>query len=291
MAETQDTRPPFREQLQKQWDKGKFLCIGLDVDIDKLPRGFIGGFLSPEAMRDYRKGFYARQVIWDKFLMPIIKATSDIAGFYKPNIAFYEGNEQKQWALESTLRDLNHEYPEIPIIGDTKRADIGNTNKYYAEMFDRYGFDAMTTNPYFGGDTFPALQTNHTDRGLFVLCRTTNKGAEELQDMPISIEDAHKNHLLSDEEFEELWELRFPKINSIGGPRLKVYEMVAYLAARRWNENGQLGLVVGATHPEAFEPVRQLAPEMPFLIPGIGTQGGDLEKLSSLLRIKTIKEF
>ncbi len=297
MAET-ETRPPFRGQLQRQWNQGKFLCVGLDADIDKLPRGFKGGFPPAEVMRDPSEGFYARQVIWDKFLIPIIEATSDIVGAYKPNIAFYEGNEQKHWALESTLQDLDSKHPEIPVILDAKRADIGNTNKYYDEMFDRYyGVDAMTTNPYFGNDTFPALNANHKDRGLIVLCKTTNPGAALYQDAPIDIvryqelQALTKGSELSVEEYEKAWEAAgeyFKEMREIAGNKdsdlvgpptfLPLYRLIALRTASLAADNPNIGLVVGATHPEAFAPVRRIAGDMPFLIPGIGTQGGDLEK-------------
>ncbi len=252
-------RPPFTEQLQRKWDEGKFVCVGLDADYLKIP---IQHLLTSDRA--------AQQM---EFVTRIVEATAPWVCAYKPNIAFFEDDPEGESALLDIVRYIHRKHPDIPVIGDVKRADIGPTNKGYAKMaFERIGFDAITTNPYFGGDTFPTFQA-YENKGLIVLCRTTNPGSKELQDMPIHLDSAKETGLLTD---EELYILRntVPNLSSV----MKVYEMVAFLAANRWNTNGQLGLVVGATHPEAFAPVRRLAPDMPFLIPGIGTQGGDLEK-------------
>lgn len=252
----------FRQQLQRGWDQGKFVCVGLDADIDKLP------FHIKESSRRY---VFPRVYQQTEFLERIVDATGDIACAFKPNIAFFEDSPDGEGSLEGIIRHIRKNFPNMPIIGDVKRADIGNTNKGYARAaYDRYGFDAITTNPYFGGDTFGPFQT-HEGKGLIVLCKTSNNGSAELQDMSIDILDAEHDKLITTDEFEDLDTL-------LEGRNPRVYEMVAFMAARRWNKDGNMGLVVGATHPEAFAPVRRLAPDLPFLIPGIGTQGGDLEK-------------
>lgn len=252
-------RPSFINQLQAKWAEGKSVCVGLDADYLRIPTQhlLVGADLSR----------LSTQV---EFLTRIIDATADLVCAYKPNIAFFEDAPQGLEALEQIVTYIHRTHPDIPVIGDVKRADIGNTNRGYASMaFDRFGFDAITTNPYFGGDTFPPFQA-YENKGLIVLCRTTNPGSKELQDMPIHLDSARETGLLSDDE------LHIIRDTSPGLSVMKVYEMVAFFAANRWNANGQLGLVVGATHPEAFEPVRRLAPNVPFLIPGIGTQLGDL---------------
>lgn len=259
--EAVESRPPFREQLQNQWDQGKFLCIGLDPDYSKIPEHLI------------RKHEAQNGEVINDFVKTIIDTTHDIAAAYKPNIAFYEWDDDSSMQLWGIVDYIHALDPEIPVIGDVKRADIGNTNRGYAQMaFERYGFDAITTNPYLGGDTFPPFQS-YENKGLIVLCRTTNPGSKELQDMPIDWFNAYEEGLLSRDEWRALIDIRSGDHKPL---RLKLYEMVAFLASRRW-DNGQMGLVVGATDPTAFEPVRKLAPNMPFLIPGIGTQGGNLE--------------
>src|SRR3990167_7067008 len=156
---TTETRPSFRDQLQHQWNQGKFLCVGLDPDYSKIPQ-----FLKDR--------YSERGDVLEEFVNSIVDATADIAGFYKPNLAFYEGfwdgdRDENEGSGEERLGyiidRIHGRNPEISVIGDGKRADIGATNKYYDKMFNRYGFDAMTTSPYLGGDTFPSLQATHPD--------------------------------------------------------------------------------------------------------------------------------
>ncbi len=178
----------------------------------------------------------------------------------------------KRSNLRGAVDQIHSEFPGVLVIGDVKRAGIGVTNMGYARMaFEKYDFDAITTNPYFGADTFPPF-LNYEGRGLIVLCRTTNPGSAELQNMPVWLSQARDEELVTRQEYDKLGDL-------IGRPFIRMYELVAFFAAERWSKDtDQLALVVGATHPEAFAPIRKLAPNIPFLIPGIGTQGGDLEK-------------
>ncbi len=195
------------------------LCIGLDPDLDLLPK--------VKAL-DFNKA--------------IIDATVDLVCAYKPNLAFYQVLSSKGISLlESTIKYI----PEgIPIICDAKYGDIGNTAKVYAEaIFSTLGFDAVTINPYLGLDSIEPF-INYRDRGVFVLCRTSNPGAADFQSLSCAT-------------------------------NLALYEVVAQ-KAKEWNIYGNIGLVVGATYPEELRQIRQLCPEMPLLIPGIGAQGGDL---------------
>jgi len=195
-----------------------WLCIGLDPDPELMP-----------------------EVDVLQFNKAIIEATSDLVCAYKPNLAFYEALGVEGLAvLEKTIKFVPG---DIPVIGDAKRGDIGNTAKAYARaLFSVLGFDAATVSPYLGFDSIEPF-INHQDKGVFVLCRTSNKGAADFQD------------LRTDD--------------------LPLYEAVAR-KAREWNTRGNIGLVVGATYPEELKKVRSICPEMTLLIPGIGAQGGDL---------------
>jgi len=177
------------------------------------------------------------------FLQEIVDATSDIACAYKPNLAFFEalGPEGMQILLESVRSVPRH----IPIIADAKRCDIGNTSRMYARaLFDIYKFDAVTVNPYGGREGVQPF-IDYTDRGVFVWCRSSGPGAADIQDLTLSS----------------------------GTP---LYEAVA-AQANQWNTHGNVGLVVGATWPEQIERVRDICPGMLLLLPGVGSQAGDLE--------------
>ena len=201
------------------------LCIGLDPDPDLLP---IDDVL--------------------EFNKAIVDATSDLVCAYKPNLAFYEA---MGWKGMKILHNTVKYIPDaIPVIGDAKRGDIGNTSKAYAKaLFDVMDFDAVTVNPYLGQDSLEPF-LSYPDRGVFILCRTSNPGALDIQTL----------RCLEDGE----------------GKGLPLFEVIA-LRARRWNTNGNVGLVVGATSPAELKRVRQMCPDMPLLIPGVGAQGGDLE--------------
>jgi orotidine-5'-phosphate decarboxylase len=195
------------------------LCIGLDPDVTLMPE--VGLF-------DFNKA--------------IIDATADLACAYKPNLAFYEALGMD--GLKALQETIQHIPDFIPVIGDGKRGDIGNTAKAYAKaLFETFGFDAATVNPYLGYDSVqPFLE--YEDKGIFILCRTSNPGAVDFQDLIVA-------------------------------QGMTLYEAVAR-KSREWDINGNIGLVVGATYPDELTAIRQLCPEMPLLIPGIGAQGGDL---------------
>jgi len=179
-----------------------------------------------------------------KFNREIITAVAPFACAFKPQIAYYAavGAENQ---LQKTIDFIKLEYPEIPVILDAKRGDIGATADMYArEAFERYQVDAVTVNPYMGGDTIAPF-TRYRDRGVVVLCRTSNPGSGDLQE----------------------WK----------SDSTELYRQVAALAATQWNTNNNVALVVGATYPEILGEVREIVGDMPLLVPGIGAQGGDLE--------------
>jgi orotidine-5'-phosphate decarboxylase len=217
----------FIAQLAHAWTQNDSLvCVGLDPEIERFP-GRIAGEPSPIF----------------QFNKAIIDATADLVCAYKPQFAHYAAYEAED-QLERTIEYVHRTYPHIPVILDSKRGDIGNTAERYAiEAFERYGADAVTVNPYLGGDALePFLK--HADKGVAILCRTSNSGARDLQDLLI-------------------------------GTR-PLYQVVAELAARRWNARGNCLLVVGATYPRELAEVRAIVGDMPLLVPGVGAQGGDV---------------
>ena len=202
------------------------LCVGLDPDVRKLPT----------ILRAASDPTYA-------FCMAIVEATADLVCAFKPNIAFFEALGP---AGMETLRRLIADMPrDVPVILDAKRGDMGSTAEAYAEaVFERLGVDAVTLSPYLGSDSLaPFLR--HADKGCIVLCKTSNSGGAELQELELAK----------------------------GGP---LYLEVARRARDDWNGNRNLGLVVGATYPDMLAQVRALCPDMPLLVPGVGAQGGDL---------------
>ena len=199
------------------------LCVGLDPDPRLMP---IDGVF--------------------EFNRAIVNATRDLVCCYKPNLAFYEAFGPR--GLEALKRTVEHIGGDVPVIGDAKRGDIGNTARAYASaLFDYYGFDAVTANPYMGGDTLAPF-LDYADRGVFVVCRTSNPGSGDFQSLPVTRDDG------------------------------KQWPLYMEVAARcgEWNASGGVGLVVGATYPEELRQVRDQCPDLPILIPGIGAQGGDL---------------
>ncbi|MFM1988277.1 MAG: Official Name Orotidine-5-phosphate decarboxylase [Pseudomonadota bacterium] len=178
-----------------------------------------------------------------RFCAAIVDATADLVCAFKPQIAYFAAQRAED-QLEALIEHVHARHPGVPVILDAKRGDIGSTAEQYArEAFERYRADAVTVNPYMGFDSVePWL--GHAGRGVILLCRTSNPGGADLQSL------------------------------DVGGERL--YERVARLAAGPWNRGGELGLVVGATVPAELARVRELAPALPLLVPGIGAQGGDV---------------
>ena len=209
------------------------LCVGLDSAVDRLPARFQG---------QPRPQFAFNRMLIDQ------THTSVVA--YKPNIAFYEARGAAGWeALAETMAYLHDEHPDIVTVCDAKRADIDSTNHgYISGLLDDLGFDAITLHPYLGAEALrPFL--DRADKVCIILCRTSNPGARELQDLQVGD--------------ESLW------------------EVVARRVDRDWNANGNCMLVVGATYPDELARVRAIAPTMPFLVPGIGVQGGDVKAVVS----------
>ncbi len=215
----------FVEKLTNTTRKNKsLLCVGLDPDPKLIPDK-IGIF---------------------EFNKAIIDATADLVCAYKPNLAFYEALSNE--GLDALKQTVKYVPDDIPVIGDAKRGDIGNTAKAYARaIFDNFNFDATTVNPYLGFDSVePFIQ--YTNKGVFILCRTSNTGAVDFQSLRCETEEHSYRPL---------------------------FEIVA-LKASQWNIHGNIGLVVGATYLEELRLIRNSHPDMPLLIPGIGAQGGDL---------------
>ena len=233
------TKRRFGEMRRAQEAQGKLLCIGLDPDMEKLP--------STVRLGGPRDAIVA-------FNRAIIDATRDIAGSYKPNSAFYESyGDAGVVALRETVRYILDEAPDVPVILDAKRGDIGNTNDGYVRfVFDYLAADAITVHPYMGRESLePFLERG--EKGIFVLCKTSNRGAGEFQDLAV------------------------PDASASSGES-ELYQVVARSVASEWNTKGNCGLVVGATYPEELRAVRAIAPELPILIPGIGAQNGDLAR-------------
>ena len=180
------------------------------------------------------------------FCAHIVDATADLAISFKPQIAYFAAHRAED-QLEKLMEHMRRNAPHVPVILDAKRGDIGSTAEQYAkEAFERYGADAVTLSPFMGFDSVQPYLKYH-GKGAFLLCRTSNPGGDDLQNQ---------------------------RLASVEGQPL-MYEHIAKLAQGPWNLNGQLGLVVGATYPAEIERVRSLAPTLPFLIPGVGAQGGD----------------
>lgn len=219
------------EKLNNRIEKANSLvCVGLDSVIEKIP-----AHLQSEKYPQFA------------FNKAIIDTTAEYVCAYKPNSAFYEARgEQGMVELKMTYEYIQKTYPDIVTILDAKRADIGSTNEGYVKyIFDYLGSDAVTLHPYLGKEALsPFLK--RTDKASIILCKTSNPGSGEFQDILVQ-----------------------------GKP---LYQHVAAQVAEKWNENNNCMLVVGATYPEEMKQVRALAPHLTFLVPGIGAQGGDVEK-------------
>lgn len=212
----------FLEKLKNKWEQGKFVCVGLDPTLEDI----------------------------FQFNKSIIDQTQDLVCAYKPNSAFYESwNIEGRKALEETVKYLKEKFPDIALIFDAKRGDIGNTNEgYVKDIFDNLGFDAVTVSPYLGKESLQPF-LDRTEKTSIVLVKTSNPGAGEFQNLQID-----------------------------GKP---LYQVVAE-HVKEWNTNGNLAVVVGATYPEELKAVREIVGDMPILVPGVGSQGGN--DLQSVLK-------
>ncbi|MBI3231545.1 MAG: orotidine-5'-phosphate decarboxylase [Candidatus Doudnabacteria bacterium] len=221
---------PAKEKYNQRAEKiNSLLCVGLDADFEKLPDRF--------------KALEFPQFEFNKW---IIEETSGFAVAIKPNIAFYEAcGEKGLRELKMTMDYLQKTHPDVFTICDAKRADIGNTNNGYVEsIFDYFGFDAITLHPYLGKDALKPF-LDRQDKISIILCKTSNPGAGELQDLS--------------SDGKTMWQI------------------VAEKVSKEWNYNHNCMLVVGATYPNDMEVVRSIVGEMTLLVPGIGAQGGDVE--------------
>ncbi len=218
----------FSAALRAAWTShNSLLCVGLDPDPAKFPAQLLG---RPDAIFEFCK--------------TIVDATADTVCCFKPQIAYFAA-QRAEAQLEQLISHIHATHRGIPVILDAKRGDIGSTAEQYAkEAFERYGADAVTVNPYLGRDSVEPYLA-YGDKGVILLCRTSNPGGSDLQFL------------------------------DIGGEKL--YERVARLVANEWNSNGQCALVVGATFPAEIARVREIVGDLPLLIPGIGAQGGDIE--------------
>ena len=221
----------FSDKLNAAWKTTHSLvCVGLDPEPKKFPDRF----------RDTPGGIF-------EFNKIIIDATSYLVCAYKPQFAHYAAHGAER-QLEHTIEYIKATSPNAIVILDSKRGDIGSTAEQYAlEAFDRYGADAVTVNPYLGRDSVePFLK--HADKGVIILCRTSNPGARDLQDLNV-------------------------------GPGKKLFQHVAQVVAKEWNAAGNCMIVVGATYPEELADIRKHTGDLPFLVPGVGAQGGDVAKV------------
>ena len=218
----------FIQRLQQAWQRNNSLvCVGLDPE----PARFSA------ALRDTPDAILA-------FCRDIVDATANLVCCFKPQIAYFAAQRAED-ALERLIAHIHAQHPNVPVILDAKRGDIGATARHYAsEAFDRYSADALTVNPYLGRDSVQPF-LDRADKGVVILCHTSNPGAGDLQEL------------------------------DVGGRKL--YQHVAHLVARDWNARDNCALVVGATYPEELAEVRRIVgDDMPLLIPGIGAQGGDV---------------
>ena len=222
----------FIEMLQgAQGRHGSMLCVGLDPEPARFP-----GAMKGDAGK-----------IFD-FCARIADATADLVIAFKPQIAYFAAHRAEA-QLEKLMAHLRSAHPQVPVILDAKRGDIGSTAEMYArEAFERYRADAVTVNPYLGRDSVEPFLA-YRDKGVILLCRTSNPGGSDLQ---------------------------FLEVATANGTE-RLFEHVARLIAGEWDQHGQCALVVGATYPNEIRRVRELVGDMPLLVPGIGAQGGDVE--------------
>lgn len=254
-----DSNRNFRELIQKRWDAGSNICVGLDPELGSLPAGVT-------TIREFNEH--------------IVKATAEFACAFKPNIAFYEAlGTSGLDELRTLVQFARSEYPAIPFICDAKRCDNSNSNRgYIHSIFDLLGFDAITVHPYMGQEALhPFLE--RAEKGIIVLTHTSNPGAAELQQLEVS---------LSGQQLEELSNgpagstdniHRFLSRNCSNHYVMPLYRVVALKVRNHWNLQNNCGLVAGATFINELATIRQICDELPLLIPGVGAQGGDIESV------------
>jgi orotidine-5'-phosphate decarboxylase len=227
----------FMKLLKVKWAEGKFVCVGLDSELGKIPECVVSF---------YRDGKHELSDAIIPFNTAIVEATKNLACAYKPNFAFYVAYGHEGLAvLHRTIEKIHEVAPDVPVILDAKVADIGNTNNGYVQMaFDYLQADAITVHPYLGAEALqPFLDC--TDKGVIVLCRTSNPGAGEFQDESLACPPGYSRPL---------------------------YLHLAHRVADHWNKNQNCALVVGATYPNELAEVRKMVGDMPILIPGVGFQ-------------------
>ncbi|MFN0163056.1 MAG: orotidine-5'-phosphate decarboxylase [Burkholderiales bacterium] len=222
----------FMTLLRGSWQRNNsLLCVGLDPDVKRIPEHLGRG---PAAI--------------GAFCRAIVDATADLVCAFKPQIAYFHA-ERAEAELEALIAHIHERHPGVPVILDAKRGDIGSTAEQYArEAFERYAADAVTVSPFLGRDSIIPY-TSYRERGVIVLCRTSNPGGSDMQ---------------------------FLEVDGPSGREL-VYQRIARVVAQEWNSNGNCALVVGATYPRELAQVRAIVGDLPLLVPGIGAQGGDIE--------------
>jgi orotidine-5'-phosphate decarboxylase len=221
----------FIRKLEAAWRANdSLLCVGLDPDLKRFPAHLAG---RPRAIAE--------------FCRAIVDATADLVCAFKPQIAYFHA-ERAEDQLEEVITYIHDRYPAIPVILDAKRGDIGSTAEQYArEAFERYNAEAVTVSPFLGHDSISPY-TVYKERGVIILCRTSNPGGSDMQ---------------------------FLDVEGPGG-RERLYQRIARTVASQWNGNGNCALVVGATFPNELAEVRRIVGDLPLLVPGIGAQGGDI---------------
>jgi orotidine-5'-phosphate decarboxylase len=246
------TQESFVARVRRRWGEAEtLLCVGLDGELERLPTAIRG---------EAQPGTAAAEEALVTFHSAIVEATADLVCAFKPNSAFYEAHGPAGLrALQRLIAHIHTAHPEVPVLLDAKRGDIGSTSQAYARAaFDLYAADGITLQPYLGAEALrPFL--DRAEKGCFILCRTSNPGAGEFQDLYLA-----------------------PSLSPTGGEVTPLYLHVARRVAREWNARGNCGLVVGATYPEELAAVRAAVGDLPILVPGIGAQGGDL---AAVLRV------
>ena len=220
----------FIKKLNQAWETNdSLLCVGLDPNWVKIP----------SHLKEYDHPIF-------EFCKQIVDATHDVVCGYKPQIAYFAGLSAEN-QLQMICDYIRNTYPHLPIILDSKRGDIGSTAAMYAkEAFERFQADAVTINPYMGQDSAQPF-LDYADKGVVLLCRTSNPGASDIQDLEVD--------------------------------GIPIYEKVATMISEKWNENANCCIVVGATWPEQMRRLREITGDMPFLVPGVGAQGGDVKAI------------